>query len=133
MDTVSDVNRVQCQHYNMCYKQTDLVFIPATIASYTVVLCGSPPCDALLVNDRHCYASKCDYEVNYIDGCYTKGTLMLETLTFGQTRILNMAIGCGHNNQGLFNLISGLLSLGGGRMPFINHIPEIGGAFSYCL
>ncbi|KAI9170334.1 hypothetical protein LWI28_026489 [Acer negundo] len=133
MDTVSDVNTEQCQHYNMSYKQADPVFIPATPASYTVVLCGSSAFDALFVNDRHCHASKCGYKVNYTDGCYTKGTLMLETLTFGQTRILNMAIGCGQNNRGLFSVIAGLLGRKGGRMTFIDHIPEMRRAFSYCL
>ncbi|KAI9188532.1 hypothetical protein LWI28_024587 [Acer negundo] len=133
IDTGSDVIWVQCQPCNMCHKKADPVFNPATSASYTVVLCGSPACDALLVNDRHCHAGKCGYEVNYFDGSYTKGTLMLETLTFGQTRILNLAMGCGHNNHGPFNVITGLLGLGGGRMSFINQIPETGGAFSYCL
>ncbi|KAK3222499.1 hypothetical protein Dsin_009524 [Dipteronia sinensis] len=133
IDTGSDVIWVQCQPCNRCYKQAHPIFNPATSASYTVVLCGSPACDALLVGDRLCHAGKCGYEVNYADGSYTKWTLMLETLTFGQTRILNMAIGCGHNNQGSFNVIAGLLGLGGGRMSFVNQIPETGGAFSYCL
>ncbi|KAI9170209.1 hypothetical protein LWI28_024482 [Acer negundo] len=127
MDTGSDVIWVQRQPYIMCYKQGDLVFNLATSASYTVVPCGSPACDALIVNDRYCHASKCGYEVNYTEGFYTKGTLMLETLTFGQTMILNMAIGRGHNNYGLFNVIAGLLGLGGSRMSFINKIPEMGG------
>ncbi|KAK4841663.1 hypothetical protein QYF36_008331 [Acer negundo] len=111
MDTGSDVIWVQCQPCNMCYKQTDPVFNPTTSVSYTVVPCGSPTCDALLVNDRHCHAGKCGYE----------------------TRILNLVMGCGHNNHGSFNVIAGLLGLGGGRMSFINQIPETGGAFSYCL
>ncbi|KAK0573868.1 hypothetical protein LWI29_014824 [Acer saccharum] len=120
---------------NWCYNQDDPVFNPATStlasASYTIVLCGSPACDALLLNDRHCHASKCGYEINYTDGSYTKGTLMLKTLTFGQMRIQNMAMGCGHNNQGSFNVIVGLLGLGGERMSFVNQISETGGA--YCL
>ncbi|KAK1552812.1 hypothetical protein Q3G72_023853 [Acer saccharum] len=105
---------------NWCYNQDDPVFNPTTStsasaststsasasasastsasASYTVVPCGSPAYDALLLNDLHCHAGKCSYEVNYADGSYTKGTLMLATLTFGQMRIQNMAMGCGHNN-----------------------------------
>ncbi|KAK0574687.1 hypothetical protein LWI29_027367 [Acer saccharum] len=85
-----------------CYNQDDPVFNPttSTSASYTVVPCGSPACDALLLNDRRCHAGKCGYKVNYADVSYTKGTLMLETLTFGQMRIQNMAMGCGHNNHG---------------------------------
>ncbi|KAI9169744.1 hypothetical protein LWI28_017090 [Acer negundo] len=133
MDTGSDVIRVQCQPCNMCYKHADPVFNPTTSASYTDVLCGSPACNTLLVNERHCHTGKCGYEVNYVDGSYTKGTLMLETLTFKRTRILNLAMGFGHNNQGLFNLIAGLLDLGGGRMSFINQILETGGGLRYCL
>ncbi|KAI9169543.1 hypothetical protein LWI28_013837 [Acer negundo] len=133
MDTGTDVIWVQCQPCNMSYKQADHVFNPATSASYTVVLCGSPTCNALFVNDCHCHANKCGYEVNYANESYIKGTLMLETLTFGQTRILNMAMGCGHNNQSSFNVIAGLLGLGGRKISFINPIPETGGAFSYCL
>ncbi|KAI9168803.1 hypothetical protein LWI28_002158 [Acer negundo] len=133
MDTGSDVIKVQCQPCNMCYKQADPVFNPATSASYTVVPCGSPAFDAFLVNDHHCYIGKCGYEVNYTDGSYTKGTLMLEMLTLGQTRILNLAMGCGHNSQGSFNVIARLLGLGGSIMSFINQIPETGGALSYCL
>ncbi|KAI9170081.1 hypothetical protein LWI28_022324 [Acer negundo] len=136
MDTGSDVIWVQCQLCNMCYKQAALDFNPATLASYTVDLCGSLACDALLVNDRYCHTRKCGYKVNYTyytDGSYTKGTRMLETLTFGQTRILNLAMGCEHNNQGSFNVITGLLGLEGGRMSFINQIPETKGAYSYCL
>ncbi|KAI9169551.1 hypothetical protein LWI28_013938 [Acer negundo] len=98
MDTSSDLIWVQCQPYDRCYKQGDPIFNPVTSASYTVVQCGSPACDALIVNDHHCQASKCGYEVNYTDGSYTKGTLMLETFTFRQTMILNMSIGRGHNN-----------------------------------
>ncbi|KAI9169785.1 hypothetical protein LWI28_017666 [Acer negundo] len=74
MDTSSDVIRVQCQPCNMSYKQADLVFNPTTSASYIDVLCGSRVCNALLVNERHCHAGKCGYEVNYVDGSYTKGT-----------------------------------------------------------
>ncbi|KAK2643967.1 hypothetical protein Ddye_019162 [Dipteronia dyeriana] len=49
------------------------------------------------LHDNHgSQADKRPYEVKYGDGFYTKGTLMLETLTIGQMVILNMAIGCGH-------------------------------------
>ncbi|KAK3220428.1 hypothetical protein Dsin_014398 [Dipteronia sinensis] len=133
IDTGSDIIWVQCQPYNRCYKQPDPIFNPATSTSYTVVPCGSPICDALLLDDHRCHAGKCGYEVNYADGSYTKGTLMLETLTFRQMRILNMAMGCGHNNQGSFMVIAGLLGLVSRRMSFVNQIPKTGGAFSYYL
>ncbi|TXG56853.1 hypothetical protein EZV62_018166 [Acer yangbiense] len=133
IDTGSDVVWVQCQPCSRCYNQDDPVFNPTTSTSYSVVPCGSPACDALNLDDRLCHAGKCGYKLKYGDGSYTEGTLMLETLMFGQKRILNMAMGCGHNNQGSFNVIAGLLGLGGGKMSFVNQIPETGGAFSYCL
>ena len=77
---------------------------------------------------------RCGYEVSYGDGSYTKGTLALETLTFGNTFIRNVAIGCGHRNQGLFVGAAGLLGIGGGSMSLVSQLGgAAGGAFSYCL
>ncbi|KAK3222477.1 hypothetical protein Dsin_009502 [Dipteronia sinensis] len=67
IDAGNDIIWVQCQPCNRCYKQPDFIFNPATSASYTIVSCGSPACDALLINDRRCHAGKCGYEVNYVD------------------------------------------------------------------
>lgn len=70
----------------------------------------------------------------YGDGSYTKGTLALETLTFGRTVVRNIAIGCGHSNRGMFIGAAGLLGLGGGSMSFVGQLGgQTGGAFSYCL
>ncbi|KAE9454294.1 hypothetical protein C3L33_13796, partial [Rhododendron williamsianum] len=74
------------------------------------------------------------YEVQYGDGSYTKGTLALETLTFDQTTVRNVAIGCGHRNRGMFIGAAGLLGLGGGSMSFVGQLGgQTGGAFAYCL
>ncbi|KAK7855290.1 protein aspartic protease in guard cell 2 [Quercus suber] len=81
-----------------------------------------------------CHAGRCRYEVQYGDGSYTKGTLAFETLTFGQTAIRNVAIGCGHINKGMFVGAAGLLGLGSGSMSFVGQLGgQAGGAFSYCL
>ncbi|RYR36901.1 hypothetical protein Ahy_A09g041854 [Arachis hypogaea] len=83
---------------------------------------------------RDAKRGRCRYEVSYGDGSYTKGTLALETLTFGRTVIRNVAIGCGHSNQGMFVGAAGLLGLGGGPMSFVGQLGgQTGGAFSYCL
>jgi hypothetical protein len=72
--------------------------------------------------------------VSYGDGSSTKGTLALETLTLGRTVVQNVAIGCGHMNQGMFVGAAGLLGLGGGSMSFVGQLSrERGNAFSYCL
>lgn len=132
IDSGSDIVWVQCQPCNQCYHQSDPVFDPADSASYTGVSCNSAVCDR--VENRGCHAGRCRYEVAYGDGSYTKGTLALETLTFGQTAIRNVAIGCGHINKGMFVGAAGLLGLGSGSMSFVGQLGgQAGGAFSYCL
>ncbi|KAJ8628795.1 hypothetical protein MRB53_022118 [Persea americana] len=96
------------------------------------ISCQSSICGRL--ENAGCHAGRCRYEVSYSDGSYTKGTLALETLTFGDTAVHNVAIGCGHKNHGLFVGAAGLLGLGGGSMSFIGQLGgQMGGAFSYCL
>ncbi|KAF2322447.1 hypothetical protein GH714_017089 [Hevea brasiliensis] len=93
---------------------------------------GSPPKDQ--VENSGCHAGRCRYEVMYGDGSYTKGTLALETLTFGRTVVRNVAIGCGHSNRGMFIGAAGLLGLGGGSLSLVGQLGgQTGGAFSYCL
>ncbi|KAK0573464.1 hypothetical protein LWI29_008426 [Acer saccharum] len=132
IDSGSDIVWVQCQPCNQCYKQSDPVFDPAASASFTGVPCSSAVCSRL--DNGGCHAGKCRYEVMYGDGSYTKGTLALETLTIGRTVVRNMAIGCGHRNQGMFVGAAGLLGIGGGSMSFVGQLGgQTGGAFSYCL
>lgn len=132
IDSGSDIVWVQCQPCNQCYRQSDPVFDPADSASFTGVSCSSSVCDRL--ENAGCHAGRCRYEVSYGDGSYTKGTLALETLTFGRAVIRNVAIGCGHTNRGMFIGAAGLLGLGGGSMSFVDQLGgQAGGAFSYCL
>ncbi|KAH7569827.1 hypothetical protein JRO89_XS05G0004900 [Xanthoceras sorbifolium] len=132
IDSGSDIVWVQCQPCKQCYKQSDPVFDPAASASFAGVSCSSTVCNRL--DNGGCHAGKCRYEVMYGDGSYTKGTLALETLTIGRTVVRNMAIGCGHRNQGMFVGAAGLLGLGGGSMSFVGQLGgQTGGAFSYCL
>ncbi|XP_044488877.1 protein ASPARTIC PROTEASE IN GUARD CELL 2-like [Mangifera indica] len=132
VDSGSDIVWVQCQPCNQCYKQSDPVFDPADSASFSGVSCGSAVCD--LLENAGCHAGRCHYEVSYGDGSYTKGTLALETLTMGRTAVRNLAIGCGHRNQGMFVGAAGLLGLGGGSLSFVGQLGgQTGGAFSYCL
>lgn len=132
IDSGSDIVWVQCQPCAQCYPQADPVFDPAHSATFAGVNCGSTAC-IQLENAGRCDGG-CLYEVMYGDGSYTKGTLAMETLTFGRTTVRNVAIGCGHINRGLFVGASGLLGLGGGSLSFIGQLGgQTGGAFGYCL
>lgn len=132
IDSGSDIVWVQCQPCSQCYRQSDPVFDPSSSASFAGVSCASSVCGRL--ENAGCHAGRCRYEVSYGDGSYTKGTLALETLTFGRTIVRNVAIGCGHRNRGMFVGAAGLLGLGGGSMSFIGQLGgQTGGAFGYCL
>ncbi|CAH8328915.1 unnamed protein product [Eruca vesicaria subsp. sativa] len=132
IDSGSDMVWVQCQPCKLCYKQSDPVFDPAKSGSYTGVSCGSSVCDR--IENSGCHSGGCRYEVMYGDGSYTKGSLALETLTFGRTVIRNVAMGCGHRNRGMFIGAAGLLGIGGGSMSFVGQLTgQTGGAFGYCL
>nr|GEV06757.1 protein aspartic protease in guard cell 2 [Tanacetum cinerariifolium] len=137
VDSGSDVVWVQCLPCKQCYQQSDPLFDPASSASFVSVPCGSLVCEHAETTAGcrgHGGGRWCRYEVSYGDGSYTKGTLALETLTFGNTFIRNVAIGCGHRNQGLFVGAAGLLGIGGGSMSLVSQLGgEEGGAFSYCL
>lgn len=132
IDAGSDIVWVQCQPCTHCYHQSDPVFDPSLSASFTGVPCSSSLCDR--VENSGCHAGRCKYQVMYGDGSYTKGTMALETLTFGRTVVRDVAIGCGHSNRGMFIGAAGLLGLGGGSMSFVGQLGgQTGGAFSYCL
>ncbi|KAJ8449613.1 hypothetical protein Cgig2_005635 [Carnegiea gigantea] len=70
--------------------------------------------------------------VSYGDGSYTVGNLVTETVSFGTSgSVPKVAIGCGHDNEGLFVGSAGLLGLGGGPLSMPSQIKAT--SFSYCL
>ncbi|CAA3015889.1 aspartyl protease family 2-like [Olea europaea subsp. europaea] len=133
LDTGSDIVWLQCSPCKKCYSQTDPVFDPAKSSSYLGVSCDSPRCrrlDSPGCNNRQ----KCLYQVSYGDGSFTVGDFSTETLTFGRNRVKNIAIGCGHDNEGLFIGAAGLLGLGRGKLSFPGQAgSRFGNKFSYCL
>lgn len=132
IDSGSDIVWVQCMPCDPCYPQSDPLFDPAASASFAAVPCSSDVCRR--IDGSGCQSGGCRYVVNYGDGSYTAGTLVLETLTLGGTAVRGVAIGCGHRNRGLFVGAAGLLGLGGGSMSFVGQLGgQTGGAFSYCL
>lgn len=132
LDTGSDVVWIQCSPCKKCYTQSDPVFDPTKSSSFLAVPCGSPLCRRL--DSASCNRKKCLYQVSYGDGSFTVGDFSTETLTFRGTRVNNVALGCGHDNEGLFVGAAGLLGLGRGRLSFPAQAGRrFGRKFSYCL
>jgi hypothetical protein len=79
--------------------------------------------------------SQCQYEVDYLDGSFTKGMLVLETLKFGSICIQNVFFGCGHSNNFMLPTIHDLVGLGGGplSLPTQLWLRGLAGMFSCCL
>ncbi|KAJ7548203.1 hypothetical protein O6H91_07G002500 [Diphasiastrum complanatum] len=131
-DTGSDVVWQQCSPCSNCYQQVDPLFNPAASSSFQQLSCSSQLCSQL--RTRGCQSNQCLYQVLYGDGSFTVGVFSTETLQFGSNSVQNVAIGCGHNNQGLFVGASGLLGLGGGPLSFPTQVgSQYGSVFSYCL
>nr|XP_027099788.1 protein ASPARTIC PROTEASE IN GUARD CELL 1-like [Coffea arabica] len=130
LDSGSDVNWVQCAPCSDCYQQADPIFQPASSSSFSRLTCEAQQCKSLDVSE--CRNNTCLYQVSYGDGSYTVGDFVTETITFGDSAAVNnIAIGCGHNNEGLFVGAAGLIGLGGGPLSFPSQIKAK--SFSYCL
>lgn len=129
LDTGSDISWVQCAPCADCYQQADPIFEPASSASYAPLSCEAAQCKGL--DQSECRNGNCLYEVSYGDGSYTVGDFVTETVTVGDSTLRNIAIGCGHNNEGLFIGAAGLLGLGGGSLSFPAQLNST--SFSYCL
>ncbi|KAE9615401.1 hypothetical protein Lal_00048510 [Lupinus albus] len=129
LDTGSDVSWIQCEPCSECYQQTDPIFEPSSSSSYAPITCDAPQCKSLDLSE--CRNGTCLYEVSYGDGSYTVGEFATETVTLGSASVENVAIGCGHTNEGLFVGAAGLLGLGGGSVSFPAQLNAT--SFSYCL
>ncbi|KAL8115081.1 hypothetical protein AgCh_021780 [Apium graveolens] len=133
LDTGSDVVWLQCKPCLKCYSQSDPVFDPAESSSFVGIACGSPLCRKL--DSPGCSRMKrCLYQVQYGDGSFTVGRFATETLSFRKSKVSNIAVGCGQDNEGLFVGAAGLLGLGRGELSFPSQAgPKFGLKFSYCL
>ncbi|KAJ4713354.1 Aspartic protease in GUARD CELL-like protein [Melia azedarach] len=130
LDTGSDINWLQCQPCTDCYQQSDPIFDPRASSTYRPLSCNAPQCGSLDVSA--CRANRCLYQVSYGDGSYTVGEFVMETVSFGNSGAMNgVALGCGHDNEGLFVGAAGLLGLGGGSLSLTNQIKAK--SFAYCL
>ena len=130
IDTGSDINWLQCEPCSDCYQQSDPIYQPGSSSSYTSLSCDSSQCGAL--ETSACRNGKCLYQVSYGDGSYTVGEFVAETLSFGRSGSVNgVALGCGHDNEGLFVGAAGLIGLGGGPLSLTSQTKA--SSFSYCL
>lgn len=135
LDTGSDVVWLQCAPCRRCYEQSGQVFDPRRSRSYGAVGCAAPLCRRLDSGGCDLRRGACLYQVAYGDGSVTAGDFATETLTFaGGVRVARVALGCGHDNEGLFVAAAGLLGLGRGSLSFPTQISRrYGRSFSYCL
>ncbi|VAH77321.1 unnamed protein product [Triticum turgidum subsp. durum] len=133
LDTGSDVVWLQCAPCRRCYEQSGQVFDPRRSRSYGAVGCAAPLCRRLDSGGCDLRRSACLYQVAYGDGSVTAGDFATETLTFaGGARVARVALGCGHDNEGLFVAAAGLLGLGRGSLSFPTQISRrYGRSFSY--
>ncbi|MED6168926.1 hypothetical protein PIB30_016409 [Stylosanthes scabra] len=110
-------------------------FDPRGSKTFAAVPCGSPLCRQL--DSPGCDGRKkvCEYQVSYGDGSFTVGDFSTETLTFRRrANVPRVALGCGHDNEGLFVGAAGLLGLGRGILSFPTQAgSRFNNKFSYCL
>ncbi|CAN1793951.1 Aspartyl protease family protein 2 [Linum perenne] len=134
LDTGSDIVWLQCAPCKKCYSQADPVFDPRKSSSYAGIPCGAPLCRRLDSPGCNSRRQTCLYQVSYGDGSFTTGEFSTETLTFRKTRVARVAVGCGHDNEGLFVGAAGLLGLGRGKLSFPAQTGRrFNQKFSYCL
>ncbi|KAK1268898.1 Protein ASPARTIC PROTEASE IN GUARD CELL 1 [Acorus gramineus] len=130
LDTGSDLTWLQCRPCLDCYQQSDPIFDPSSSSSYSPLPCSSPLCRSLDVSA--CARNRsCLYQVSYGDGSFTVGDFASESVAFGDGNDQRIALGCGHDNEGLFVGAAGLLGLGAGALSFPSQIKV--STFSYCL
>nr|XP_011459743.1 PREDICTED: protein ASPARTIC PROTEASE IN GUARD CELL 1-like [Fragaria vesca subsp. vesca] len=102
LDTGSDVVWLQCAPCKHCYSQTDPVFDPRKSSSFSSLPCSSPLYRHLDSPGCSSKSKTCLYQVSYGNDSFTFGDLSTETLTFRRSKVPKVALGCGHDNEGLF-------------------------------
>ncbi|KAH7289602.1 hypothetical protein KP509_30G011200 [Ceratopteris richardii] len=135
IDTGSDIIWLQCTPCVDCYTQSGPIFDPALSSSYESLACTSPLCSMLELHSCAAQTNSCLYQVAYGDGSFTQGDFVLEALSFRGATMGGIAMGCGHDNEGLFASAAGLFGLGGGPLSFPSQLGNLllRRVFSYCL
>uniref|UniRef100_A0ACD5VKE0 Uncharacterized protein n=1 Tax=Avena sativa TaxID=4498 RepID=A0ACD5VKE0_AVESA len=133
IDTGSDLVWLQCKPCRHCYGQMSPFYDPRRSSTYRQIPCSSPQCPLLQGCDNS--TGGCGYTMVYGDGSASSGNLATDRLVFSNdTSVYNITIGCGHDNEGLFDSSAGLLGVGRGAASFASQVaPSYGRYFAYCL
>ncbi|CAH9103557.1 unnamed protein product [Cuscuta europaea] len=132
VDTGSDFTWIQCQPCSNCYTQKFPIFNPSDSSTFSSLRCDSGVCRSLK-HRKTCRrnAGPCGYNVRYADGSTSAGELVTETITFRGSAAGKIAIGCGHNNAGVFVGADGSMGLGRGGLSLCSQMSV--SSLSYCL
>ncbi|MBA0716086.1 hypothetical protein Golax_014952, partial [Gossypium laxum] len=120
VDTASDLIWTQCKPCSQCSQQVAPLFDPNQSSTYQLISCNASQCKNLF--QTTCSSNNsCQYSINYPDDSYSNGDLAFDTITLATTTsptvsVLEIVIGCGHNNGGPSKeRNSGVIGLGGGE------------------
>ncbi|KAF7147545.1 hypothetical protein RHSIM_Rhsim03G0266900 [Rhododendron simsii] len=135
-DTGSSLIRMQCNPCNRCYDQKIPRYDSRMSRSYEEVLCVHFDCSSR--DFLSCRPDGvCSYDMTYMDGSFSRGTIATETLTFegsgfmGSITLQYIYFGCGTNNKMTSNRpFPGIVGLGRHDLSLIaqKRYPS----FSYC-
>ncbi|KAK7309997.1 hypothetical protein RJT34_07177 [Clitoria ternatea] len=151
-DTGSDLVWVKCSACKNCSNhRPGSAFLARHSRTFSSHHCYDPQCKLVPHPNlpRTCnhtrIHSPCRYQYSYADGSTTTGFFSKETTTFNtssgkETKIKNLAFGCGFRISGpsvtgaSFNGAEGVMGLGRGPISFTSQLGrKFGNRFSYCL
>ncbi|GLU10538.1 hypothetical protein SLE2022_273320 [Rubroshorea leprosula] len=135
MDSGSDLLWTQCLPCINCFKQFTPIFDPSKSSTYKTLPCTSPSCTVGSSEDKCDPNNNCEFDMTYADGSTANGVIATEKVTLttsdeGMTSVLDVLIGCGHENQGIYGQTSGVLGLGPENVSLVR---KLGSKFSYCI
>ncbi|XP_062180472.1 aspartyl protease family protein 2-like [Phragmites australis] len=135
IDTGSDLVWLQCMPCRHCYGQLTPLNDPRSSSTYRQIPFSAPRCQDLKYPVRDSRTGGCTYTVVYADGSSSRGDLATDRLVFSNdTHVYNVTLGCGHDNEGLFNSAAGVLGVGRGMLSFPTQLAAAyGRVFAYCL
>ncbi|VVB11068.1 unnamed protein product [Arabis nemorensis] len=138
MDTGSDLTWLQCTPCTNCLPQSIPFFDPSRSYTYRNEFDSCRTTKYSMPSLRFNAKTKfCEYSMKYMDGTWSRGTLVKETLTFNtiygefsSASLPNVAFGCGYDNYGEPQYVTGVLGLGYGRLSLLH---RFGKKFSCCF